>query len=299
MLEIDIDDCKLSRKRSILKYILRNACVFESENGFHFTDYLDQLENISPTIDPSALTDEVRRYIEQDLQKNHERYSRHVKLVESFMNLGGSHCLDIGCGGGRFLSELKTRGAEVHGIEPNDGRAHYAQTTYGLILSKLPVDHNYWQNGYRNTFDLITLWDVIEHVNLPFLTLRASRNLLRVGGFLMLDTPCKDSYYYRLGELSQKITKGYWPGFLDILYKDEPFGHKQIFSTTEMKVMLALSGFKCVSMIRIHELSFPMAYYFRRLRYPDLIARFLGVTVGWIVRLFHVRNKMVIVAQRT
>jgi 2-polyprenyl-6-hydroxyphenyl methylase/3-demethylubiquinone-9 3-methyltransferase len=285
--------------QSRIKYILKNATVFESKNGFHFTDYLDPINDISPEIDASHLTDEVRDYIEKSLQSNEERFNNHICTVERYMNLSGSLCLDVGCGGGQYLSLLKTRGATTLGIEPNDARAHYARTKYGLEVHKLPAESEYWQNRYKNAFDLITLWDVIEHVNFPVQTLQAVGRLLKPGGYFALDTPCKESMYYGLGAFAYKVSGGRCPLFLNAIYQNEPFGHKQIFSTREMKVILEACNFNCVSLVRFHELSFPVEHYLTRLHFPKRAAKILGSVLGCGVSLIRIRNKMLVVAQKT
>jgi 2-polyprenyl-6-hydroxyphenyl methylase/3-demethylubiquinone-9 3-methyltransferase len=298
MIEIDIDESKCMRKESVLKYSLSNARVFETEYGFHFTDYFDELNDSIPTTKTLILTDAERRYIERNLQSNSNRYSRHVETVQNFVDVTSARCLDVGCGGGLFLSKLKSLGTEVYGIDPNEHRVQYARERYDIDVSTLPIENSYWQNGYRNTFDLITLWDVIEHVNLPFQVLCAAYNLLKCGGYLILDTPCKDSAYYRLGEISYQITLGRWAPLLEVMYKNEPFGHKQIFSTDEMSSMIVAGGYKCVSIKRFHELSFPIAHYFRRLRVRESAAVLLESVIGWIIRLNRIRNKMVVVAKK-
>ena len=63
------------------KYRLSGANVFVSPNGFHFIDHLDPVEQISPTIDGSALTDEEISYIEKSLQSNPERIEHQVDAV--------------------------------------------------------------------------------------------------------------------------------------------------------------------------------------------------------------------------
>ena len=299
MLEVDIDESKLLEKqRAGLKFDLKNAKVYESKNGFHFTDFLDPIDAILPNIDSSRFTEDVRQYIERKLQSNEGRFRKQSSVVGHYVTLRGARCLDVGCGGGLFLSLLKARGAKVWAIEPNDSRAHYAKTTYALEVHKLPVENEYWQRGYKDTFDLITLWDVIEHVNFPIQTLQAATRLLKKGGYLILDTPCKDSLYYRLGAFTYRVSKGRWPSFLNAIYRNEPFGHKQIFSTSEMKAALEVCDLACVSLTRFHELSFPVDHYLTRMHFSKHIAKVLGAVFGWIVTFIRIKNKMLVVAQK-
>jgi 2-polyprenyl-6-hydroxyphenyl methylase/3-demethylubiquinone-9 3-methyltransferase len=181
MVEIDIDECKGRGKKSVLRYSLGDARVFESENGFHFTDYLDHLNEHNRAGNSPVLTDDVREYIQYSLQSNSQRFSRHVALARRFVDVSNARCLDVGCGGGLFLSRLKSLGSEVHGVDPNVPRVQYAREQYDIEVSTKPIESNYWQHEYSDAFDLVTLWDVIEHVNLPFQTLCAAYNLVRSG----------------------------------------------------------------------------------------------------------------------
>ena len=164
-----------------LTYKLKNANVYVSEEGYHFTDYLDPVEEISPEIDPSQLTEEESSYIETQLQANSQKFSNQVNILKKHLSLKNAKVLDIGCGGGLFLSLLKREGAQVVGIELSDSRAQYAKTKHNLEIHKYPIESDFWQKGYANHFDAVTLWDVIEHVNYPFQTLQSAANVLKAG----------------------------------------------------------------------------------------------------------------------
>ena len=115
-----------------ITYRLKNADVYVSEEGYHFTDYLDPVEEISPEIDPSRLTDKKSSYIETQLEANSQRFSNQVDILKKHLSLGKAKVLDIGCGGGLFLSLLKHEGANVMGVELSDSRAQYAKTKHDL-----------------------------------------------------------------------------------------------------------------------------------------------------------------------
>ena len=234
---VDIDKLKNSEKGSP-KYRLSNAKVFVAPDGYHYIDYLDPVENISPEINKTELSDEEIAYIENSLQANSERFANQINIVEKHMSVKNKKILDIGCGGGLFLSMLQKEGALVTGIELSNGRAYYAKTKNNLEIIKRPIESSYWQNQYANTFDAVTLWDVIEHVNYPLSTLRCSSQVLKSSGFLFIDTPCRNSFYHRVGALTYWLSKGRFPTFLNVMYSAHLFGHKQIFSTSEIKTLL-------------------------------------------------------------
>lgn len=132
---MNMDEIKSHPKeQACLKYRLRNANVYVSVDGFHFTDYLDPVEEISPEIDASQLTKAESNYIESQLQANAYKFSRQANILARHLSLKDARILDIGCGGGLFLSLLKQQGAQVTGIELSDSRAHYARTKHGLEI---------------------------------------------------------------------------------------------------------------------------------------------------------------------
>ncbi len=112
---MNIDEIKTHPgEQARLTYKLRNANVYVSPQGFHFTDYLDPVGGISPEIDASQLTDAEASYIESQLQANLNKFRNQVDILASHLPLSGAKVLDIGCGGGLFLSLLKERGSAGH-----------------------------------------------------------------------------------------------------------------------------------------------------------------------------------------
>ena len=281
-----------------LQYRLRNASVYVSPNGFHFTDYLDPVEGITPEIDASQLTEAEASYIESQLQANMNKFRNQADIIASHVPLPGAKVLDIGCGGGLFLSLLKEKGAQVTGIELSDSRAHYARTKHDLEIYKIPIESDFWQKGQAGAFDAVTLWDVIEHVNYPFQTLQCAAHVLKPGGFLLIDTPCRDSFYHRFGEFTYRLTGGRYPTFLNAMYSSHLFGHKQIFSTTEMRQLFEAAGLQVVDLHKFHELSFPYEFYLRKLFKSQFLVKLLLPVVQVFFKIFKIQNKMLVIGKK-
>jgi len=115
---------------------------------------------------------------------------RHKNIVEKHLPKKGS-LLDIGCASGAFMRVMQDDGWQVQGIEPSESQYRRATGVLGgsdfiqqCILERAHLD---------DRFDLITLWDVLEHVTEPaqFLALAASH--LKEGGYLILNVPRIDS----------------------------------------------------------------------------------------------------------
>jgi len=281
-----------------LTYKLKNANVYVSTEGFHFIDYLDPVEEISPEIDASQLTDAESSYIETQLQANLQKFNNQANILKSQLPLKNAKVLDIGCGGGLFLSLLKKEGAETVGIELSDSRAQYAKTKHSLEIYKHPIESDFWREGYVNCFDAVTLWDVIEHVNYPYRTLQCAANALKPGGLLLIDTPCRDSFYHQFGVLTYRLTRGKYPIFLNAMYSAHLFGHKQIFSTTEMKEIFESLGLEIIDLHKFHELSFPYDFYLRKLFRSQWVVALLLPMVKIFFKIFKIQNKMLVIGRK-
>lgn len=286
-------------KTARLRYKLQNADVYVSQGGYHFTDYLDPVGEISPEIDASQLTKAESAYIETQLQANSQRFKHQVEVLKKHLSLRNANVLDIGCGGGLFLSLLKREGAQGVGIELCDSRAHYAATKHGIEVHKRPIESDFWQTGYASYFDAVTLWDVIEHVNYPLQTLECAANVLKKRGLLLIDTPCRDSFYHQVGELTYHLSGGRLPTFLNAMYSSHLFGHKQIFSTSEMKELFRSCGLEIIELQKFHELSFPYDFYLRKLLRSEALVKLLLPIVKAFFRLFKIRNKMLVIGSKT
>ena len=281
-----------------LTYKLKNANVYVSAEGFHFIDYLDPVEEIPPEIDASQLTEEVASYIETQLQANAQKFINQANILKKRLPLQKAKILDIGCGGGLFLSLLKQEGAEVVGIELSDSRAQYAKSKHGLEVHKRPIESDFWQKGYANHFDAVTLWDVIEHVNFPLQVLKCSANVLKQGGLLLIDTPCRDSFYHQFGSFTYRLSSGRFPTFLDAMYSSHLFGHKQIFSMHEMRMLFETVGLEVIDLHKFHELSFPYEFYLKKLFKSNLLVKLALPFVIVFFKIFKIQNKMLVIGRK-
>jgi len=94
--------------------------------------------------------------------------------------------LDVGTGGGEFAYLLKSSGHELFGIEPNKGYAEYSVAEYGLNLHIGFIQDNQFN---LESFDLITIWHVLEHTEDPYFVLCKLHDLLKPQGVLVVEVP--------------------------------------------------------------------------------------------------------------
>lgn len=268
--------------------------------GFHYIDYLDDTEKLAEETKGLSAEekDKYFRYIETALQSNQQRFENKVALVARAVDLNNARILDIGAGAGLFLHLLRERSAEVYGMEPTWARRAYAKEHYDLDLVPEAFDAPHWWKGPPDTFDVITMWDVIEHVNFPIQTMEAAMSLLAPGGVLMLDTPARNGFYHRAGEATYKLTGGRKAGFLGMLYSNYMFGHKQIFHSNELRRFATDRGHEVVFCDLVHELSRPYAHYLKIALKSERAANTLAPAIGVAVRATQFANKTVVAFRR-
>ena len=112
-----------------------------------------------------------------------------LKLIDSFQT-ETKQLLDVGCGTGDFLKTAKNNDWTVSGIEPNaDARSIANQKTENVVF-----DIQQLKKFKANSFDVITLWHVLEH--LPDLEHQISifKKLLKTNGRLVVAVPNYKSF---------------------------------------------------------------------------------------------------------
>ena len=116
-----------------------------------------------------------------------------ARSAARLMPPGGS-VLDVGCGRGLFLSLLRERGHEVKGTE-------LSAATVRNAYPDLPISIGDLRPGLfpDASFDLVSIWHVLEHLRFPDQALEAAFRALRPGGRLMLAVPNYGSVQARLG----------------------------------------------------------------------------------------------------
>ena len=143
-------------------------------------------------------------------QRGYADYAResalYLKTFEKRMRLVSRHLpskariLDVGCAAGYFLRVAQRHGHDVHGVELSPAIAVEAQKALGAdrVHIGLLDDAIAAMDHQPASFDLITLWDVIEHVPDPQALLRRIRQLLKPDGRLLLETQNVASRWARL-----------------------------------------------------------------------------------------------------
>jgi 2-polyprenyl-3-methyl-5-hydroxy-6-metoxy-1,4-benzoquinol methylase len=121
--------------------------------------------------------------------------ARYRELLESFEPYRlTNRLLDIGCGSGLFLDEARARGWQVRGSEYSE-RALEKLRARGLDVTRAPVTHATFA---AHSFDVVTAFEVFEHVRDPMHEGAIVAHVIRAGGLLYCTTPNFNSISRRM-----------------------------------------------------------------------------------------------------
>jgi 2-polyprenyl-3-methyl-5-hydroxy-6-metoxy-1,4-benzoquinol methylase len=159
---------------------------------------------------------------------------QHLKvLLKSVPDPARLKLLDIGCSNGLFLAEARGAGFAVRGVELSPVTATFAREHFALNVSA-----GSWRDAgiAEGSLDVITLFDVIEHMPDPLVELKGIRRLLKPGGLLLQSTPNIDGLFPRVSQPFAELLD-YWP-------HPEPPHHLYQFSVATLAALTAKAGFE-------------------------------------------------------
>lgn len=190
--------------------------------------------------------------------------------------------LDIGAGGGFLLKEAQEKGFTVQGIEPSRAAVRFCRS------QGLTVKHGYFKKGVftKNSFDVIVLSHVLEHVADPHTFLSDARDILRPGGILCLS---QTNYTGTI----PTILGAYWEGWV-------PSQHYVHFSPTGVEHLLNMNGL-AVEALQILPLGYRPLWKWGSL---STIANNIYNTTNWLISTLRiglpfVGDQMYVVAHRS
>ena len=121
-------------------------------------------------------------------------FLRGLRLIEKYAVREG-RLLDLGCFTGVFLNLVRKNNWSALGIEPSKWAVDYGRNRLNLKILQGTFEDFEFDDEY---FDVVTMWDVIEHISDPKLTLSLLNKKLKKGGILYLTTFNFDSIFRKL-----------------------------------------------------------------------------------------------------
>lgn len=162
---------------------------------------------------------------------------RKYRLISRHKSKGA--ILDIGCGTGYLLNRFKQKGWMTKGIEPETGAREFAVSSFNLDVD----DETALEQLSQSSFDVISMWHVLEHVHDVNDRMKRMLSLLKQDGVAIVALPNHASY-------DAKVYGAHWAAW------DVP-RHLYHFNQTAFKNLLEATGFELIA-------TYPMrfdAYY--------------------------------------
>lgn len=192
----------------------KRAAKNEGENKFGYVDY------------------------EKDKRAMQETFSRYLDKISNLDS--GGRIFDVGAATGYFLDMARERGWATGGIEISAYAANMAKNKGHDIflgdLKELMIEEKY---------DVVTMWDVLEHLSNPDGYLKSVHGILKDGGILAINTINSSSFWARL--LGRN-----WHAIL-------PPEHLFYYSVKSLNILLGNNGFKIIESSKIGK-KFTLSY---------------------------------------
>jgi len=162
-----------------------------------------------------------REVAKADLWIKRQRNLLRYRLIRKLHPSG--RLLDIGCGFGHFLLTGREMGYRVHGIEMSRNNAEFIRGQFGIPV----VEGDFLRIPLKTEYDVVTLWDTLEHMDRADLVLEKVSRVLKPGGAVYIQVPQSDSFFARL------LRDRWWAVGLD---------HVNYFSGTTIRLLLRRYG---------------------------------------------------------
>jgi len=192
---------------------------------------------------------------------------KRLKKVKRYTNLppGVARLLDVGCNIGTFLQHAKTLGFQAMGVEPDREAAEVGAE------SGLDIKCGYLQgmNFAEGSFQIITLFEVIEHLTEPIALMRECRRILEPSGRMFITTGNTRSWTVRF--VQEK-----WDYFALRL------GHISFFNPASMVRLAEKAGFEVV---RIETRSFTAQNGLSPSNLERFAKKMLGEALNWPAKM--------------
>lgn len=194
-------------------------------------------------------------------------FQKGIRLVQKYSQKKGK-ILDIGCAAGYFLKVAKDAGWETFGAEPAKWMSEYGNRHFGVNIKAGTLEDAKFPSDF---FDVVTMWDVLEHTTDPFSTLKEVNRIMKKGGVLIVNFP-------NIGDFLARLFGRKWWFILSV--------HLYYFTTDTLMGMLKKTSFAPIA-CRPHFQTLSFNYLVYRLRPYNL---FLHRMLDSFVNTFKIGN---------
>jgi SAM-dependent methyltransferase len=179
----------ISRGYSILKCL---ECGLRYLSPQPTTAELTDLYSKEYFVSPNASDKGYSEYV-ADASNHQETFRNRIKYLPK--HAPGNRLLDLGAATGFFVEQARLAGWDAQGLEPSPWASEYARSVLGQPVITGTLAEAKLAPG---SFEVVTMWEVVEHLPDPRQVLKQVASLLRPQGYLALSTPDAGSLVARI-----------------------------------------------------------------------------------------------------
>ncbi len=209
----------------------------------------------------------------------------------------GLELLDVGCGGGEFCYRASRRGIKSVGIDISSYAIDFARKRHGEYAEYYNIDIKDMARKKGKTFDLVTLWDVIEHCKDPHKLISYCKSLVKKGGFICIETPNGDSMLDTIAHVAYLLNPK-----IGIRVARYSRTHLQIWTSSTLSRLMSCYGLKVVMVKLARELRYAPSLSFKSMCANTLLAplmRRIYLIDPIVEKTWPIRNKLLLYAECT
>ena len=232
------DNTNLLYTKDSFKIVICKNCGLVYINPRLDSKTLDQLYNKdNKDFDDQHFKTNINYYINTK-KDDKKTFERRLNLIQKYKKQG--KLLDIGCSIGTFLDIARKKGWDTFGIDLSKASIDYCTKELKLNVKQGKLEDIKFPS---NSFDVVIMSDLLEHVPNPIATLKEANRILKKEGLLFITTP-------DIGSITAKLMRTRWVHL-------KPREHIYYFTPKTIERILSKTGFKlieCKSLSRVRNL---------------------------------------------
>lgn len=217
-----------------------------------------------------------------------KKYTKYLGMIGA---PAGRTLLDVGSGAGVCVDTAAKIDFDARGVEPSTDGVQMSRDTFSINVTCALLEKG---DDLPTNFDVLTLWDVIEHVVDPRDLVETCAEHTTSGGFFILETPRADAWIRSFVSLLSRFVPG-----LELRNQIYYTSHRFYFSAKSITKLLALCGYED---IRVHN---ERSMYKKALLKAQVIHGKRGIRLSLMKASYFLlsivpftQNKMVVVARK-
>lgn len=212
-----------------------------------------------------------------------EAFVKVLNVLDKLFPVKGK-LFDVGCGRGKFLKLARDKNWEVCGLDFCDVMLDFVKREYGLNVCKGGVEEAVFKD---KSYNVITMWDFIEHVNNPVKAIEAVSKRLGKNRMLVIATPNQKSLLAQLAAFVYCISFGLIKFPVNTLYF---LTHSSYFSLDTLRFLFDKTGYK-IENVLMDETDL------RRLNL-NAFMKMVVKTIFFFSKIFSMENRIIVFARR-